>query len=218
MVVEKVKVFPHFKRKQDGTVEGSRERLLCFSAWIKGRGRDQSLEKTEERGRERRRDGPTDSYFSTVVTGLRGILTIRSDRSQGSVLRTSWTSTAGFLGVLGSTPPIIGRHACHSSGVLLLSRYFCLFFPTVDGTRTLSQPRGHLQAFPPSTCAWKEVEDEGRGIIQSGFLESPERRCCVGGQASARTKISVWSLWWEGLSVKSVSRCVWLPVTSPGWE
>lgn len=44
-----------------------------------------------------------------------------------------------------------------------------VFFPTDDGTRTLSQPHDDLQAFPPSTCAWDEVEDEGRGIIQRGF-------------------------------------------------
>lgn len=43
MAVGKKKVFRHFKRKQNETGEGLREWLLCFSAWIKGRGRDQSL-------------------------------------------------------------------------------------------------------------------------------------------------------------------------------
>lgn len=42
MIVEK-KAFQRFKRKQNETGEGSRERSLCFSARIKGRGRDQSL-------------------------------------------------------------------------------------------------------------------------------------------------------------------------------
>lgn len=52
-------MFRHFKRKQNERGEGSKERLVSFSAGIKGRGRDQSLQKTEKRGRERRRDGLT---------------------------------------------------------------------------------------------------------------------------------------------------------------
>lgn len=49
MVVGEKKVFRQFKRKQNRTGEGSREWLLCFSAGIKGRDRDESLYKTEKK-------------------------------------------------------------------------------------------------------------------------------------------------------------------------
>lgn len=49
-------------------------------------------------------------------------------------------------------------------------------------------------------------------------VKTPERPCCLGCQASAHTKISVWTLWWEGLIIKSVLLVCEVPVTSSGWE
>lgn len=43
----------------------------------------------QRKKREGKKKGRADSYFSTVATGLRGVLTIHSDCSQVSVSHTS---------------------------------------------------------------------------------------------------------------------------------
>lgn len=47
---------------------GREEHLPCPGKWIEGRGRDLSVQKNRERegGREGRKKGQADSYFSTV--------------------------------------------------------------------------------------------------------------------------------------------------------
>lgn len=107
----------------------------CFALVHGSRGGAEISVFKDRKKREGKKKGLAGSYFSTVATGLRGILTIPSDFCHVSVSHTQWTNKAGFQGLLGRTPPTVGQHAqVYQVCFYPPDSYF--FFPTEESIRS----------------------------------------------------------------------------------
>lgn len=176
----------------------------------------------QRKKREGRKKGRADSYFSTLATGLRGILTTRSDCRRVSVTHTRSGLKRSSLRE-SSAPSAAHHQPPHASAQVCSyppgpSVFFSNWRRYPD---TFSQRLDTSRAFPPSTCdsddeQGNEERKRRSRTRQRGALK-PLRGIVT--LAAGHEGRDLRTLRWGGLTCECFcSQCVRVPVTSSGWE